>query len=99
MIMKKNTKKIPQPQYPDTQGPESFEMYGRPHLAGSFDHAAKPDSLNGKVRFERYRVTVEKIEEPLEVLHERLRQIYAEVKGSRRAEAVLEAAKELGVEL
>ena len=96
--MKKKTK-TPVPNFLDIQGPESFEMYGRPHLAGSFDHAAKPDSFNGKVRFERYRVTVEKIEEPLEVLHERLRQIYAEVKGTRRAEAVLEAAKELGVDL
>lgn len=96
--MKKKTK-TPVPKFPDTQGPESFEMYGRPNLGFYLSRESKPDSFNGEVSLERYRVTVEKIEEPLEVLQERLRQIYAEVKGTRRADACLAAAKELGVDL
>lgn len=92
-------KKTPAPKFIDTQGPESFEVYGRPSIPSYLATDSKPDSFNGRVHLERYRVTVEKIEEPIEAIHERLREIFAKVKGTRNADAVLAAAKEWGVVL
>lgn len=59
----------------------------------------EPSSFNGWVRIKRYRITVEEIEEPKEVLCERLQKLWDECDNSHQWESLKATAKNLGYEL
>ena len=58
-----------------------------------------PSCFNGVVSFKRYRVTVEEIEEPLEVYAERLRKLWRECDNHHHFDPIRGAAKQLGIDL
>lgn len=64
---RRKTKRVPAPPPPDRQ---VIETYGRPRIERV--QQTEPDAFNGMVFVERYRVTIEKIEEPVDVLRARL---------------------------
>jgi hypothetical protein len=55
--------------------------------------------FNGMVNIHKYKVTIEQIEEPKEVLAERLQKLWDECDNSRNWTPLKEAAKEIGYEL
>ena len=57
-----------------------------------------PSCFNGMVRVKRYKVTIEEIEEPKEVLCERLEKLWCESDNYHDYEPLVEAAKQLGYE-
>ena len=59
----------------------------------------EPSCFNGIVRIKRYRVTVEEIEEPVEVLQARLQKLWEESDNMHHYNPLVLAAKELGIEL
>lgn len=59
----------------------------------------KPASFNGLVRINKYRITVELIEEPIEVLHERLQKLWDECDNHHQWTPLKNKAKEIGYEL
>lgn len=59
----------------------------------------EPSNFNGWVRIKKYKVTVEVVEEPKEVLYERLLDLWEKCEGYRYREPLILAAKELGYEL
>ena len=59
----------------------------------------EPSCFNGIVSVKKYRVTVEEIEEPKEVIAERLRKLWEECRNHRHWGPLKEAAKELGINL
>jgi len=76
------------------RGPDNYIL---DQLAG--ERWQEPDCFNGIVRVERYRVTVEKIEEPKEVLRERLQKLWRECDNHHHMVPIRKKAEELGVEL
>lgn len=74
--MAKKKKKIKQNIYPKTI--ETFRQIGDYELNGYSFQNDKPSCHNGNVSIKRYRVTVEIIEEPIEVYHERLEKLWLE---------------------
>lgn len=59
----------------------------------------EPAAINGIVRVVRYRVTAERIAEPIEVIHERLRKLWRSTNNHHHYGPLLAAAKEHGLEL
>ena len=59
----------------------------------------EPSSFNGWVRVTRYRITVERIEEPVEVIHERLRKLWRECDNHHEWQPIEAAAKAHGLVL
>lgn len=82
-----------------------FEVYGFPsslcfEQAKSILGSEEPCVFNGNVSVERYRVTIEKIEEPQEVLRERLLTLLSQPGGHvSKREYIRAKAKRLGIEL
>lgn len=69
----KKTVKTKKPEYRvvvETFRPPLWEM--------ERDVQKEPSAFNGNVRVEKYRITIEKIEEPIEVIHERLEKLWRE---------------------
>ena len=60
---------------------------------------SEPSCFNGMVRVERYRVTVERIEEPVEVIRERLRAMWATTKNHHHRDPLLRMGKKYGIDL
>jgi hypothetical protein len=60
---------------------------------------SEPSSFNGNCRFRKYRVTVEEIEEPKEVLAARLQKLWDECKNSHQWDCISDAAGEIGYKL
>jgi hypothetical protein len=58
-----------------------------------------PSCGNGMVRIQKYRVTVEKVEEPLEVLHARLRKLWDECSNHHHREPLLRMGRKHGIDL
>lgn len=56
-------------------------------------------SFNGRIEIEKYRVTVEKIEEPIEVLQQRIQYLWDVCNNHHDAKAIRERAKKLNYEL
>lgn len=54
--------------------PRSFDFFGAPSWYEMRQYAShsEPSCFNGFVRVERYRVTFERVDEPVEVIHARL---------------------------
>lgn len=59
----------------------------------------EPNIWNGEVHVKKYRVTIEEIEEPKEVLRERLQKLYDKPGHISNAKNIQEEAKRLGIEL
>ena len=59
----------------------------------------KPSCFNGTVDVEKYRVTIEKIEEPKEIYQKRLQKLWDECDNHHHWNAIKATAKRLGVEL
>jgi hypothetical protein len=91
----KAKKQMSKPEYP--MSIETFQ-----HI-GEFDlrHIKQPEPscFNGRVTVVKYRVTVEKIEEPTEVYTERLQKLWDECDNHHNWMPLEDKAKQLGVTL
>lgn len=58
----------------------------------------KPSCFNGIVRVKKYRITIEEIEEPNEVIAERLEKLWVECDNYHHYKPLLDAAKTIGYE-
>jgi hypothetical protein len=67
------------------------------NMLRNFDYLIKPDCFNGIVSIHKYRITVELIEEPIEVLKERLEKLYSESDNWHDREPLEAMAKKLGI--
>jgi hypothetical protein len=77
--------------------PKVIETYREPWLRDVAQ--TEPSAYNGMVRIRRYRVTVELIEEPVEVLRDRLRKLWREDEKNHHHWAPMRTvAKELGMD-
>lgn len=70
---KKIALKSPEPEYPQVS-----EMYWIPFDFRHGPVVGHPSCANGDVRIEKYRITIEKVEEPKEVYQERLVRLWRE---------------------
>lgn len=59
----------------------------------------KPSSVNGDLRVIKYKITVEEIEEPKEVINQRIQKLWEECKNWHEHSCIKEAAKKCGYEL
>lgn len=76
-----------------------FETFGNPEDQIQRLLIDAPTVFNGLVRVERYRVTVERIEEPEEVIKERLQELLAQKGHIDKNKQVRKAASRLGIKL
>jgi hypothetical protein len=92
MAKKNKDAKVQAPEYPKT-----IETY---YPVGSWEirnwTSAEPSAMNGWVRFKKYKITIEEIEEPLEVLQERLEKIWVENDNSHNWGPLQAAAASIG---
>lgn len=79
--------------------PEVLETFRPPHHEVARLKSNEPACFNGMVHVQRYRVTVELIEEPAHVLEERLRALLATAKRVDSKREILAEAKRLGITL
>lgn len=56
----------------------------------------KPSCFNSMVRVRKYRVTVELIDEPIDVIRARIQKLWDESRNIHHAEPLLKAAKQAG---
>jgi hypothetical protein len=83
---------------PKPEFPRVVETFQKPH-ATDMREQTEPSCFNGFVRIRRYRITVELIEEPIEVLRERLLKLWRESeRNTHHTYSMREAAKELGMD-
>lgn len=82
---------------PAKQWPQVIECIGEPHIDQKPSEEAS--CWNGIVRVERFRITVEKLDEPLEVIHERLRRLWRSTTNYHHHTPVRAEAKRFGLEL
>lgn len=59
----------------------------------------EPSSFNGIVEFRKHKITIETIEEPFEVLSERLQKMWDECNNFHHWHPLKDAAKSIGYEL
>lgn len=76
-----------------------FETYGDPQDQIQRVMKEEPHVFNGIVRVERYRVTIERIEEPQEALQARLIELLDQPGHIDKNKRVRQEAKRLGVTL
>lgn len=93
---KKSTYIKPEPVYPKTI--ETFREIGDYELKGYSFNRDTPSCFNGVVSIKRYRVTVEVIEEPIEVYQERLEKLWVESDNHHHYVPLQSAAAQLGYE-
>lgn len=85
--------------------PESFnaivETFNPPgsYILGELERANKPSCFNSVIRIAKYKITVEKIEEPIEILQARLQELWDTSENWHHGDALRRKAKELGFEL
>jgi hypothetical protein len=90
-IKKKDTKQQ-LPEYPKMI--ETYYPVGRREFRNWMD--STPNAMNGGVRFKKYKITIEEIEEPLEVLQERLEKLWVENDNSHNWAPLQAAAASIG---
>jgi hypothetical protein len=90
-------KKYTPPPEPATRVIETFRKIGQYELGNLTSD--EPSCFNGRVSIHRYRVTVEKLEEPDEVLKERIQKLWDECDNSHHWGPLQDAAKGLGLKL
>lgn len=83
----------------DPYAPEVMETFLPPHSTIAGIKRSEPDCYNGFVHVQRYRVTVELIEEPAEVLEARLRELLKTTTRSDAKKEIYAEAKRLGIKL
>lgn len=85
---------------PKPEFPKSFETFRKFETYHQNDWTSDvPTCLNGWVRVRRYRITVELIEEPIEVIHERLKKLWRESDNYHHHTPLRAEAKKYGLEL
>lgn len=82
-----------QPEYPKEW--VSFNPINSYHII----QLHEPSTFNGNVRVNKYRIICELIEEPIEVIHERLQKLWDECDNSHHWTPIRNKAKEYGYEL
>jgi len=83
-------KKEAKPEYPKV-----YESFSEPW--GLLTHVInEPSAFNGRVSVRKYRVTVELIEEPIEVIHERLESLWLACDNWHHLGPLEAAAKQYG---
>lgn len=83
-----------------TKPPITFETFSDPgpYQIGNLT-STEPSCFNGIVRFRKQRITIEEVEEDIEVLHERLRKMWRECKNHHHWNPLQSAAKSVGLTL
>ncbi len=61
--------------------------------------ASAPSCFNGRVQVRRWRVTAELIEEPIEIIRQRIRQLWWECDNHHHATPLMQAAESYGFKL
>ena len=74
-------------------------MYTDPFPAWKRDMSTSPSSFNGEVSIRKYRVTVELLDEPKEVLAERLLGLWRHCDNHHHVDPLRAEARKLGIEL
>ena len=96
MTAKRAKRSKPEPP-PAPAYPKVIETYREPWLSDAVQ--SEPSAFNGEVRIRRYRVTVELIEEPIEVLRDRLRKLWREdERNHRHWRPMRDVAQRLGMD-
>lgn len=89
-------------QPPPPAYPKVFEVTGEPQAYGGELHVYLSDTPsvgNGKVSVRRYRVTVEELEEPVEIIRERILALWKGSTNHHHWEPLRAAAAKVGLEL
>jgi hypothetical protein len=77
----------------------AIETFDPHSIVAHAERCNEPSVFNGDVRVERYRVTIERIEEPAEVLRDRLKALLEQRGHIDRPKAIRAEAKRLGIDL
>jgi len=94
--MTKRTAKPKAPTPPDY--PKVYETFNEPWIPG-LNIQRDPSCFNGRVMVRKYRVTIELIEEPREVIAARLQDLWERCTNSHQRNPLRCAAAEIGLEL
>jgi len=86
------TKKKVEPEFPKVI--ETFKRLGDWQIIDMKQQ--EPSAFNGWIRFKKYRITIEEIEEPVEVLGERLEKLWVECDNHHHWIPLENAAKSIG---
>ena len=79
--------------------PKVIETFGNPMWAMTRVGGSEPSCWNGDVSVLKYRITVELIEEPVEVIRARLQDLWDRCDNHHHAAPLQSAANRYGVEL
>lgn len=84
---------------PVSKYPLVVDVYGEPYMPYVFSRVQPPmEATNGIIQIERYRVRVDRIEEPVEVLRDRLKKLWrTDERNSHHWDAFLREAVRLGM--
>lgn len=93
-MSKKNIEIIPEPTTISFETFSKIESYNISNLTKE-----NPTCFNGDIRIEKYKVTIEKIDEPKEVYAERLQKMWDECDNHHHVQPLLNTAKQFGIEL
>lgn len=94
--MSKKTK-TPPPEPPTRYELETFRRVG-PYLLMTLDQP-EPDCFNGMVMFRKWKVTMEMVDEPADVLYARLLKIWRKSRNHHDVQPLQQEARKLGMEL
>lgn len=92
MAKKKKPEQPKQPEYPIVI--ETFRDVGKWEIRNWRDDT--PSAFNGIVRYKKYRVTIEEIEEPIETYQERLEKMWVECDNWHHWSPLKAAAESIG---
>lgn len=92
--MAKKKSKVEAPEYPKVL--ETFMDIGDWEFVRM--RQSEPSAFNGYVRVKKYRITVEQIEEPIEVIQERLEKLWAESDNHHHRDPLRIQADSIGYE-
>lgn len=93
---KANLKPKPLDTYPKTV--ETFRQIGDYELKGYSFNNDSPHCFNGIVSIKKYRITIEVVQEPIEVYQQRLEKLWTESDNHHHWHPLENAAKEIGYE-
>jgi hypothetical protein len=93
-MAKRKKPAIPENVYPKVT--ETFRAIGDYELNGYSFNNTTPSCFNGIVSVKKYRITVEIIEEPIEVYHERLEKLWVESDNHHHYRPLEAAAAQIG---
>ena len=81
----------------DMRSFETFKEFGS-YEVGNMT-VENPTCFNGMVRVKKYKVTIEEIAEPIEVIHKRLKQMWCNIDNHHHIEPLRREAKKYGLSL